>query len=88
VKAVRRAARTDLALDRTVRRSSDARKQETAEMLALRTILRVSDLNWGRQSRDAAREAAAMDALRMWVDTAFGVDLDRVEFTRKGLVPR
>jgi hypothetical protein len=88
VKAVRRAARTDLALNRTVRRSSDARKQEAAEMLALRTILRVSDLNWARQAQDAGREAAAMDALRAWVDTAFGVDLDDARFTRKGLVPR
>jgi hypothetical protein len=86
--AVRRSARTDLALNATVRRSSDARKQEAAQMLALRTILRVSDLNWGRQEQDAAREQAAADALRTWVKTAFGVDLDRVAFTRKGLVPR
>jgi hypothetical protein len=88
VRAIRRAARTDLALNRKVRTSSDARKQEAAEMLTLRTILRVSDLNWGRQSQDAAREQAATDALRAWVKTAFGVDLERVTVTRKGIVRR
>jgi hypothetical protein len=88
VRAIRRAARTDLALNRKVRTSSDARKQEAAEMLTLRTILRVSDLNWGRQSQDAAREQAATHALRAWVKTAFGVDLERVTVTRKGIVRR
>jgi hypothetical protein len=29
-----------------------------------------------------------MDALRAWVETAFGVDLDHARFTRKGLVAR
>jgi hypothetical protein len=86
--AVRRSARADLALNVKVRRSSDARKQEAAEMLALRTILRVSDLNWGRQDQDAEREQTAADELRDWVKAAFGLDLDRVKFTRKGLVAR
>jgi hypothetical protein len=88
VKAVRRDARDDLARNRKVRTSSDARKQEAAEMLSLRTLIRVSDLNWGRQTGDAAREAAALDTLRVWIRDGFGVDLERTRFTRRGLVAR
>jgi hypothetical protein len=88
VKAVRRAVRHDLARNRKVRSSPDARKQEAAEMLSLRTILRVSDLNTSRQSGEAEREDAALDALRTWVRSAFGADLERARFTRRGLVAR
>ena len=88
VRAVRDAARRSLALDRRLRRLSDAEKQELAEMLELRTILRISDLYWGRQDGDDAREQAAMDELNAWIDKLFGLELERVRFTRKGLVER
>ena len=57
-------------------------------MLELRTILRVSDLNVGRIERDAARERTARAALRAWMRQSFGLDLDRVELTRRGFVKR
>lgn len=88
VRALRDAARRNLALDRRVRRLPDADKQQLAEMLELRTILRISDLYWGRQEGDAAREQAALDELSAWIDDLFGVELERVRFTRTGLVER
>ena len=88
VRAVRDAARRNLALDRRVRRLSDADQQALAEMLELRTILRISDLYWGRQEGDAAREQAAQDELSAWIDDLFGIELERVRFSRRGLVER
>ena len=73
--AVQRAARRAMALERGVRRLSDASTQEAAEMLELRTILRVSDLNVGRIQGDAAREQTASAALRSWIRQSFGLDL-------------
>jgi hypothetical protein len=88
VLAVQRTARTGMALDRRVRRLSDARTQEAAEMLELRTILRVSDLNWGRIEHDPARRRAARAELRSWIKQTFGFDLARVKLTRRGFVKR
>jgi len=88
VVAVQRAARTRMALDRRVRRLSDARAQEAAEMLELRTILRVSELNLGRIEGDAARVQAARAELRAWIRECFGLDLARVKLTRRGFVKR
>ena len=77
-----------MALDRRMRRLSDARAQEAAEMLELRTILRVSDLNVGRLQGDAAREQRARAALRAWIRQSFGLDLARVRLSRRGFVKR
>ena len=88
VLAVQRTARTGMALDRRVRRLSDARAQEAAEMLELRTILRISDLNWGRIEHDAARRQAARAELRSWIKQTFAFDLARVKLTRRGFVTR
>jgi uncharacterized protein DUF6683 len=88
IRAVRDSLRRSLALDRRVRRLSDADTQQVAEMLELRTILRISDLFWGRTEEDAAREQAALDELRSWIKEVYGVDLERVRFSKKGLVPR
>jgi hypothetical protein len=85
---VRSTARNAMALNRRVRRLSDARKQTAAEMLELRTIFRLSDVNVARMEGDATRELAAKARLRSWVKEAFGVDLERVRLTRKGLVPQ
>jgi hypothetical protein len=48
----------------------------------------VSDLNWGRIEGDVARQDAARAELRSWMKAAFGVDLERVKLTRRGLVVR
>ena len=88
VVAVQRAARRGMALDRGVRRLSDARTQEAAAMLELRTILRVSDLNLGRSQGDAAREQTAEAELRSWIRQSFGLDVKRVKLTRRGFVKR
>jgi hypothetical protein len=86
--AVRRAARSGMALNRQVRRLSDGRKQTAAEMLELRTIFRLSDVNLARMQGDATREQAAEARLRAWIKDAFGIDLERVRLSRKGLVRR
>lgn len=86
--AVQRAARRSMALDRRVRRLSNARTQQAAEMLELRTILRVSELNLGRLEGDAARERAARAELRSWVRQSSGLDIARVKLTRRGFVKR
>jgi hypothetical protein len=88
VRAVRDSLRRSLALDRRVRRLSDADTQQAAEMVELRTILRISDLYYGRVNEDAAREQAALDELRSWTKEVYGVDLERVRFSKRGLVPR
>jgi hypothetical protein len=85
---VRSAVRNSMALNRQVRRLSDARKQTAAEMLELRTIFRLSDVNVARAAGDAAGEQAAKAQLRAWIKDAFGLDLERVRLTRKGLVRR
>jgi hypothetical protein len=86
--AVQSAARRSMALSRQIRGLSAARKQTAAEMLELRTILRISDLNLARTAGDAPREQAAKAALRSWIKDVFGVDLERVRLTRAGLVKR
>ena len=86
--AVQSAARRSMALSRQIRGLSAARKQTAAEMLELRTILRISDLNVARQAGDAPREQAAKAALRSWIKDVFGVDLERARLTRAGLVKR
>jgi hypothetical protein len=86
--ALRGAARNSMALNRRVRRLSDARKQTAAEMLELRTIFRLSDVNIARMGGDATGEQAAKAQLRAWIKDAFGADLERVRLTRKGLVRR
>lgn len=86
--AVQSAARRSMALSRQIRGLSAARKQTAADMLELRTILRISDLNVARQTGDAPREQAARAALRSWIRDVFGVDLERVRLTRAGLVRR
>jgi hypothetical protein len=88
VLAVRRSAREDLASDRRIRRLSDARMQEAAEMLELRTIIRISDLNVARMQGDAALEQAAEAELRSFVREVLGVDFKKVKLTRQGLVRR
>jgi hypothetical protein len=85
---VRSAVRNSMALNRQVRRLTDARKQTAAEMLELRTIFRLSDLNLARMAGDATREQAAKAQLRSWIKDAFGLDLERVRLTSKGLVRR
>jgi hypothetical protein len=88
VRAVRDAARRSFALDRQARRLADAEAQQVAEKLELRTYLRLGDLFFGRQNADAPREQAALDELSTWIQDVYGVDLERVRFTRKGLVER
>jgi hypothetical protein len=86
--AVRSVARNSMALNRQIRRLSDARKQTAADMLELRTIFRLSDINVARMEGDATSEQTAKAQLRAWIKDAFGIDLERVRLTRKGLVPR
>jgi hypothetical protein len=86
--AVRTAARNSMALDRRLRELSDARKQTAVEVLVLRTILRVSDVNVARLEHDATRERAAKAELRSWIREVFRIDLERIRLTREGLVRR
>jgi hypothetical protein len=86
--AVRTAARNSMALDRRLRGLSDARKQTAVEVLVLRTILRVSDVNVARLEHDATRERAAKAELRSWIREVFSVDLERIRLSRDGLVRR
>ena len=88
VKAVQRDAREHLGSNRRLRRLSDACKQTAAEMLELRTIIWISDLNLGRLEGDAGRKQAATAELRSWIRKAFGIDLKKVKLTRQGLVRR
>lgn len=86
--AVRDDARTSMALDRRVRRRSDAQQQTAAEMLRYRLILLLADVNEARASGDATWEFLAKEDLRGWVRNTFGTNLDSVRTSARGLVPR
>jgi hypothetical protein len=85
---MRRAVRDDLALQRPVRRLSDARQQEIAESLEIRVIFLISDVAKAQLAGDSALEAAARDAMRRWAKDTYGVDLAKLRLTRRGLVKR
>jgi hypothetical protein len=85
---VRRAVRDDLALQRPVRRLSDARQQEIAESLEIRVIFLISDVATAQLTGDAAAEDDARAAFRAWAKGTYGVDLAKLKLTRRGLVKR
>jgi len=85
---LRREVRDDLALQKQVRRLSDARKQEIAESLELRTIFLISGVVGAQMTGDAAAEAEAREAMRAWAKDVYGVNLAQLELTRRGLVKR
>jgi uncharacterized protein DUF6683 len=85
---MRRAVRDDLALQRPVRRLSDARQQEIAESLEIRVIFLISDVATAQLAGDAAAEADARAAFRTWAKETYGVDLAKLKLTRRGLVKR
>jgi hypothetical protein len=85
---VRGAVRDDLARQRSVRRLSDTRQQDLAERLELRVIFFISDLNGARMRGDAGGVQSARSALRDWAKDLYGVDVERVRLTARGLVRR
>jgi hypothetical protein len=85
---LRRDVRDDLALQKQVRRASDARKQEIAESLELRTIFLISGVVGAQMIGDTAAEAEAREAMRAWAKDIYGVNLAKLELTRRGLVKR
>jgi hypothetical protein len=86
LKLLRRDVRANLARQRAVRRLSDARQQEIAEILELRVIFFLD------QRDDAVRAgestAVARAEMRDWTKSIFGVDVNRVRLTKRGLVKR
>lgn len=86
LKRLRRDVRANLARQRPVRRLSDARRQEIAEILELRVIFFLD------QRDDALRAgqstAVARAEMREWTKSIFGVDVNKVRLTRRGLVAR
>jgi hypothetical protein len=85
---LRREVRDDIALQKRVRRLPDARKQEAAEALELRTLFLISDMVKAQMAGDAAAEASARAAMRTWAKDVYGIDVDKVRLTRRGFVRR
>jgi hypothetical protein len=82
---LRRQVRDDLARQRSVRRLSDARKQEIAEILELRTIFFLDSRNDAAAAGDAAGAAIARAQMRDWIRAVYGVDVNDVKLTRHGV---
>jgi hypothetical protein len=82
---LRRQVRDDLALSRSVRRLSDARKQEIAEILELRTIFFLDSRNDAAAAGDSAGVAIARSQMREWIEAVYGVDVNDVRLTRQGV---
>lgn len=85
---LRQAVRDNLARQPQVRRLSDARKQEIAELLELRMILFLDQRNDAQAAGDSASVAIARGDVRDWATSVFGVDLNDVRLTARGLVGR
>lgn len=85
---IRRAVGDDLARQRSVRRMPDARQQEVAEVMTLRVVLLLSDINRATEAGDDATVAAARAQMRAWTEELFGVDVAKVRLTKRGLVRR
>lgn len=85
---VRREVGNDLALQRSVRRLADARKQEIAESLELRTIFLISNVVGAQMAGDAVAEAQAREAMRLWARDVYDVDVAKLRLTRRGFVRR
>lgn len=85
---IRRAVGDDLARQRSVRRMTDDLQQEVAEVMTLRVILLLSDINRATQAGDTATAAAARAQMRAWTQDIFGVDVRDVKLTKRGLVRR
>ncbi len=88
VAALRKQVRTDLALNRGVRRLPDADKQQAAEMLQLRTVFLASNLEATQQAGDTAGARTAREDVRRFTREIYGVDLAKVKLTSKGLARR
>jgi hypothetical protein len=88
VARLRRDVRANLARQRAVRRLSDARQQEIAEILELRVIFFLDQRNDAQRAGDSAGVAAARADLRTWTESIFGVDVDEVRLSSRGLVER
>ena len=88
LKALRREVRDNLALQKQVRRLSDARQQEIAEILELRVIFFLDARNDALALGDSAGVAIARGEIRDWTESIFGVDVNEVRLTRRGLVER
>lgn len=82
---LRRQVRDDLALSRSVRRLSNARKQEIAEILELRTIFFLDSRNDAAAAGDSAGVAIARSQMREWIESVYGVDVNDVRLTRQGV---
>jgi hypothetical protein len=85
---LRAAVRDNLARQAPVRRLSDARQQQIAEILELRMILFLDQRNDAQVAGDSASVAIARGDVRDWARSVFGVDLNDVRLTARGLVPR
>jgi hypothetical protein len=88
LKVLRREVRDNLALQKAVRRLSDARQQEIAEILELRVIFFRDAYANARASGESVDVAVARAQTREWIETIFGVDVNEVRLTRRGLVDR
>jgi hypothetical protein len=88
LKALRRDVRANLALQKRVRRLSDARQQEIAEILELRVIFFLDARNDAVALGDSAGVAVARADIREWTETIFDVDVNEIRLTRRGLVAR
>lgn len=85
---LRQEVRANLASQRRVRRLSDARQQEIAEILELRVIFFLDARNDAVALGDSAGAAVARAEIRAWTEAIFGVDVDEVRLTARGLVER
>jgi hypothetical protein len=89
-KAVRKDLRRRLALDRKVRRASDATQQETAEWLGSWTVVLAGSINHLRTLGDAAAVEAFRENARTLIRAPdlLGTDLQQIRLTRRGIARR
>ena len=86
--ALRRGVHDALAVQPSVRRLSDARKQELAETLLLRIAYSAAHLNTLTDQGDAAGAQAVREQLRSFIEAVSGVDPASARLGSRGLVPR
>jgi len=86
LKLLRRDVRANLARQAKVRRLSDARQQEIAEVLELRVIFFLDERNDALRAGEST--AVARAEMREWTTSIFGVDVNEVRLTSRGLKER
>ena len=86
--ALRAGVRANLASRAAAPGRADPASPQIAEVLELRALLLIGDIDGARQRGDGAAEAVARDAFADWAQDVYGIGVREVRLTARGFVKR